>query len=168
MDMAPNRIVLLLTIISSRAVNSQWTDQSLVSNAAKYGLNLANQGDASNLDGTIVSKTAVSYTAKSVITGFDSYFPPTLPSSLKVPMLTPDSTHPNLAFWFTPDVFSRDGVADGTRISEWINVANICYDGHADASSCSLLKNSNRQVIHSSKAQSSRFTLILLLVLNMN
>ena len=138
--------VLVLVILNCIDVSAQWTDQSLVSDTIKYGVDLANQGDAFNLDGTITSKTAVSYTAKSVITGFDSYFPSTLPSSLKVPFLTPDSTHPNLAFWYTPDVFTRDGVADGTRVSEWINVANICYNGHADSTSCTQLKKSNKQV----------------------
>ena len=137
--------VLLLVILSCLDVSAQWTDQTLVS-SMQYGVDLANQGDAFNLDGTITSKTAVSYTAKSVITGFDSYFPSTLPASLKVPFLTPDSTHPNLAFWYTPDVFTRDGVADGTRVSEWINVANICYNGHADLTSCTQLKKSNKQV----------------------
>ena len=125
---------------------STMDDQSLVSTVARYGNKLANQGDAFNLDGTVTPKTSISYTAKSVITGFDSYFPATLPVSLKVPFITPDSTHPNLAFWYTPDTFSRDGISDGTRISEWINIANICYEGHPDLSSCTYLKSSNKQV----------------------
>ena len=28
---------------------------------------------------------------------------------------------------YTPDVFEQDGVADGDRVREWKNVANICY-----------------------------------------
>jgi len=40
-----------------------------------------------------------SYLAKSVITGKDSYYPQSLPQTLKTPFLVPDSTHPNLAFW---------------------------------------------------------------------
>ena len=35
---------------------------------------------------------------KSVMSGFDSYFQATLPSSLKIPHLSPDKTHQNLAF----------------------------------------------------------------------
>ena len=30
---------------------------------------------------------------------------------------------------YTPDVFERDGVADGARVAEWKNVAQICYHG---------------------------------------
>ena len=39
------------------------------------------------------------YGAKSVITGKDSFYPATLPESLKTPYVVPDSTHPELAFW---------------------------------------------------------------------
>ena len=40
-----------------------------------------------------------SHMAKSVITGKDSYYPQTLPETLKTTHLVADSTHPNLAFW---------------------------------------------------------------------
>ena len=141
------KLFLIFSLFNLTFTKAQWTDQSLVSTVVKYGPNLADQGDTFNLDGTVISKTSISYTAKSVITGFDSYFPETLPSSLKVPFLTPDSTHPDLAFWYTPDVFTRDGIADGTRVSEWINVANICYNGHP-STSCTLPKKSNKQVVY--------------------
>lgn len=141
------RIVFLIYGLSFLSVQAQWTDQSLISTVAKYGIDLKNQGDAFNLDGTVISKTSISYAAKSVMTGFDSYFPATLPSSLKIPHLSPDSTHPNLAFWYTPDVFVRDGIVDGALISEWISVANICYSGHADSISCTLSKSANKQVL---------------------
>ena len=123
---------------------SSWTDQSFLS-LGNYGFGLANHGDTLNMDGTTTSKLNVTYTAKSVITGMDSYFPPNLPDSLKALYVTPDSTHPNLAYWYTPDVFVRDGVVSGSTVDEWVNVANICYQGHYDIVSCTDQKIENAQ-----------------------
>ena len=138
--------IAILILVGYARSQTLWTDQTPVSSTVFYGPNLARRGDSYNLDGTIISKTAVSYAAKSVMTGLDSFYPPTLPSSLKVPFLTPDSWHPNLAFWYTPDVFARDGMADGELVSEWVNVANICYSNHWDSTYCTALKNRNAQV----------------------
>ena len=89
---------------------------------------------------TFKRQNGMSYIAKSVMTGADSYFPMTLPAGLRTPFLTPDSTHPNLAFWYTPEAFERDSMADGADVSEWKNVANICHQGHADTTSCTAEK----------------------------
>eukprot|EP00286_Rhodomonas_abbreviata_P018119 CAMPEP_0181305178 /NCGR_PEP_ID=MMETSP1101-20121128/9575_1 /TAXON_ID=46948 /ORGANISM="Rhodomonas abbreviata, Strain Caron Lab Isolate" /LENGTH=1380 /DNA_ID=CAMNT_0023411045 /DNA_START=444 /DNA_END=4586 /DNA_ORIENTATION=+ len=80
------------------------------------------------------------------MTGRDSYFPTKLPEPLRVRYLTPDSTHPNLAFWYTPEVFERDGTHDGAHIEEWPNVANFCYHGHTDTDSCTWDKNQGSQI----------------------
>jgi len=83
----------------------------------------------------------------SVITGSSSYFPPgssvggvKLPTTLTTRYKQPNAYHPNLRFWYTPDVFLRDKVASGSSVSEWQNVANICYNGMPSTSSCSQQK----------------------------
>ena len=59
---------------------------------------------------------------------------------------------------YTPDVFERDNVADGQRVAEWKNVANICYQGFAStaaettdnfdvANQCTYAKKSNAQAV---------------------
>ena len=42
----------------------------------------------------------------------------------------PESQHPNLRFWFTPDVLEELNLDDGSDVKEWRNVASICYHGH--------------------------------------
>ena len=36
-----------------------------------------------------------------------------------------DTTHANLRFWFTPDSFEQDNVADDTPVETWRNVAQV-------------------------------------------
>lgn len=59
---------------------------------------------------------------------------------------------------YTPDAFERDGVADGSKVKEWRNVANICYqgftqvapetaDGYDVANDCTYAKKSNTQTV---------------------
>jgi hypothetical protein len=43
----------------------------------------------------------------------------------------PESQHPNLRFWFTPEALEELNLASGARVTEWRNVANICYLGHS-------------------------------------
>eukprot|EP00960_Hanusia_phi_P047738 758559-Hanusia_phi.AAC.3 len=109
--------------------SAQWTDTSLLTSTTFHGPDLKWKGDVTVDGNTYIRKVGVSYVAKSVITGKDSFFPASLPSSLRKRFLYPDSTHPNLAFWFTPDVFDEAGEPDGKHISAWKNVANICYYG---------------------------------------
>ena len=40
----------------------------------------------------------------------------------------PDATHANLRFWFTPDSFEQDNVADDTPVETWRNVAQVGWD----------------------------------------
>ena len=72
--------------------------------------------------------------------------PLTLPSALAAPRR------------YTPDAFERDNVADGTKVSEWRNVANICYQGFQStaaetsggydvANDCTYAKKSNSQAV---------------------
>ena len=42
----------------------------------------------------------------------------------------PESQHPNLRFWFTPEALEELNLASGARVTEWRNVANICFLGH--------------------------------------
>ncbi|EKX38196.1 hypothetical protein GUITHDRAFT_115740 [Guillardia theta CCMP2712] len=61
---------------------------------------------------------------KSVISGVGTYFARQLPKTLTGPF-GPDPTHPNLRFWFTPDTFEQDNVADNTPVETWRNVAQL-------------------------------------------
>jgi len=163
--------VLLLALVAS-ACASSWSDKSKlkdltitdgrdnglgVAGSGLHGAGLVYKGAVYNGDKTVRSSTE-SYLAKSVITGKDSFYPQSLPQTLKTPFLVPDSTHPNLAFWYTPDAFERDGVADGSKVKEWRNVANICYqgftqvapetaDGYDVANDCTYAKKSNTQTV---------------------
>ena len=66
--------------------------------------------------------------ARSVMTGRNTaFFPDELPEKLKSKFHVPDSLHPNLRFWFTPEQLDSEGHVDGDRVSVWKNVANICY-----------------------------------------
>eukprot|EP00284_Hemiselmis_tepida_P019042 CAMPEP_0174917174 /NCGR_PEP_ID=MMETSP1355-20121228/2297_1 /TAXON_ID=464990 /ORGANISM="Hemiselmis tepida, Strain CCMP443" /LENGTH=1565 /DNA_ID=CAMNT_0016162241 /DNA_START=78 /DNA_END=4771 /DNA_ORIENTATION=+ len=128
-------ITLLLAAYASAAGTAAWSDTSVLAATTYHGPNLAFKGDLGSSttgvdDGTLAIGSTI--VAKSVMTGSDSFFPSTLPASLKVPHLVPDSTHPDLAFWWTPEAFERDGVADGAYVSEWPNVANICHDKHVE------------------------------------
>uniref|UniRef100_A0A6U4UG80 IPT/TIG domain-containing protein n=1 Tax=Hemiselmis andersenii TaxID=464988 RepID=A0A6U4UG80_HEMAN len=131
----PLLITLLLPAYSAAAGAAAWSDTSVLAATTFHGPDLAFKGDLGSSttgvdDGTFVIGSSI--IAKSVMTGSDSFFPSTLPAALKVPHLVPDSTHPDLAFWWTPEAFERDGVADGASISEWPNVANICHDKHVE------------------------------------
>ena len=103
---ATMRLPLLVLSLVSGASASAWSDtQKLVGTTVNglgpvsfHGPELAYKGEVWNGDKTVRYSTA-SYVAKSVITGRDSYYPPTLPETLKTPFVVPDSTHPNLAFW---------------------------------------------------------------------
>ncbi len=59
---------------------------------------------------------------------------------------------------YTPDGFEQDGTADGDKVSEWKNVANICYQGFQTtaaktsggvdvANQCTYAKKSNSQAV---------------------
>jgi hypothetical protein len=59
---------------------------------------------------------------------------------------------------YTPDGFEQDGTADGDKVSEWKNVANICYQGFQTtaaktsngvdiANQCTYAKKSNSQTV---------------------
>jgi len=86
--------------------------------------------------------------------------------------MRPDCTHANLpspaprmqrlpparAYRYTPDVFERDGVADGAKVPEWKNVAQICYQGFRNtvaetadandaANDCTYAKKGNTQAV---------------------
>jgi len=61
---------------------------------------------------------------KSVISGTGTFFARQLPKPLTSPF-GPDPTHPNLRFWFTPDSFEQDNVADNTPVETWRNVAQL-------------------------------------------
>jgi hypothetical protein len=81
----------------------------------------------------------------SVMTGSQSVFPPVmagngLPETLKVRYKYPNSLHPNLRFWFTPDTFEMSNTADNTLVSRWLNVANLCHPGHQSAAECTSAK----------------------------
>mmetsp|Transcript_52386 Transcript_52386/g.128028 ORF Transcript_52386/g.128028 Transcript_52386/m.128028 type:complete len:1027 (-) Transcript_52386:827-3907(-) len=107
------------------ASNAPWSDPALLEADTWHGPQL-------RINGGIPGRYLVGSTivGKSVMTGADSFFPASLPSTLKVPHLVPDSTHPDLAFWYTPDALERDNIGDGARVAEWPNIANICHDKH--------------------------------------
>lgn len=94
-----------------------------------------------------ISQTSWTSTSYSVMTGSDSVYGPgssvgniKLPSTLKTRYKQPESYHPNLRFWFTPDSFESTSTADGTAVGTWTNVANICYNGHPSSSECTTAK----------------------------
>lgn len=73
-----------------------------------------------------------------------------------LPPFSPSSDPASLRY--TPDAFERDGVADGAKVKEWRNVANICYQGFrqtvaesADAydvaNDCTYAKKANTQAV---------------------
>mmetsp|Transcript_57387 Transcript_57387/g.134769 ORF Transcript_57387/g.134769 Transcript_57387/m.134769 type:complete len:1427 (-) Transcript_57387:352-4632(-) len=136
-------LILSLLVVGSTA---NWADESLLTTTTTHGPDLKFKGDVFSKDGTYILKSGSSYVAKSVMTGRDSYFPTTLPEKLRTRFVTPDSTHPNLAFWYTPEVFEREGTRDGAFVEEWPNVANICYHGHTDTASCLWVKNQGTQL----------------------
>jgi predicted ribosomally synthesized peptide with SipW-like signal peptide len=92
------RVPLFLLALVAGASASAWSDTDKVSATAFHGPGLIYKGEVWNGDKT-ARFTTNSYIAKSVITGKDSYYPKTLPATLKTPYLVADSTHPNLAFW---------------------------------------------------------------------
>jgi len=131
----PLLIAALLPAFAAAAGTAAWSDTSVLAATTYHGPNLAFLGDLKGGtvgvdDGIFVNANTI--VAKSVMTGSDSFFPATLPAALKVPHLVPDSTHPDLAFWWTPEAFERDGMADGASVTEWPNVANICHDKHVE------------------------------------
>lgn len=71
------------------------------------------------------------YAPHGVITGRNAHFPDQLPDKLKTRNV-PDSLHPNLRFWFTPEQLDQEGRKDGDRVQVWRNIANICYRGHPE------------------------------------
>lgn len=97
--------VLLLALVSGASATS-WSDTAKLTGTTANGLGpvsfhgpgLVYKGEVWNGDKTVRFSTA-SYVAKSVMTGKDSFYPASLPETLKTPYLTPDSTHPHLAFW---------------------------------------------------------------------
>ena len=102
---APHRMrvpLFLLALVASVSA-SAWSDADKVSTTAGresfHGPGLIYKGEVWNGDKTKRFTADYSYIAKSVITGKDSYYPKTLPATLKTPYLVADSTHPNLAFW---------------------------------------------------------------------
>ena len=102
------RAAVLLLAWAASAAASAWTDtQALVGTGAAvnpssyHGPGLVYRGEVWNGDKTVKLSTE-SYVAKSVITGKDSYYPASLPETLKTPFVVPDSTHPKLAFWCGP------------------------------------------------------------------
>ena len=101
------RVAVLLLALVARASASAWSDRSKLTADATargqlHGPELMYEGEVWNGDKTALATQGVSYIAKSVITGKDSYYPPGLPETLKTPYLVPDSTHPKLAFWYAP------------------------------------------------------------------
>ena len=157
------RVPLFFLALVAGASASAWSDTSKLlgttddKGGSWHGPGLTYKGEVWNGDKTVRFGTD-SYIAKSVITGKDSYYPKTLPETLKTPYLVADSTHPNLAFWYTPDVFEQDGMADGAKVSEWKNAANICYEGFTltqtptanaldVANDCTSAKKSNSQAV---------------------
>jgi hypothetical protein len=109
------RVAVLLLTLVARVSASAWSDISKLPNTAAgevgestlHGPELIYGGDVWNGDKTSLATQGVSYIAKSVITGKDSYYPPGLPQTLKTPYLVPDSTHPKLAFWYAPAPLAR-------------------------------------------------------------
>jgi len=97
--------VLLLTWAASASA-SAWTDKEQVlatnSRASFHGPGLIYRGEVWNGDKTKTAEASQTYIAKSVITGKDSFYPESLPETLKTPYVVPDSTHPKLAFWYEP------------------------------------------------------------------
>ena len=101
--------VLLLTWAASASA-SAWTDKEQVlaagaptnSKASFHGPGLIYRGEVWNGDKTKIAEAGLTYIAKSVMTGKDSFYPESLPQTLKSPYVVPDSTHPKLAFWYEP------------------------------------------------------------------
>ena len=103
--------VLLLTWAASASA-SAWTDKeqviainSATSKVSFHGPGLIYRGEVWNGDKTKTAEAAQTYIAKSVMTGKDSFYPKSLPETLKTPYVVPDSTHPKLAFWYEPFLF---------------------------------------------------------------
>jgi hypothetical protein len=103
--------VLLLTWAASASA-SAWTDKEQVmaintatSKVSFHGPGLIYRGEVWNGDKTKTAEAAQTYIAKSVMTGKDSFYPKSLPETLKTPYVVPDSTHPKLAFWYEPFLF---------------------------------------------------------------
>ena len=98
---APVLLVAALGLVAGAGATT-WSDTSRVKVAgglAQYhGPDLKYNGVV-KVEGDVVVAGTHTYGAKSVITGKDSYYPATLPESLKTPYVVPDSTHPELAFW---------------------------------------------------------------------
>ena len=67
-----------------------------------HGPGLSYRGGVWNGDKTKIAEAGLTYIAKSVMTGKDSFYPESLPQTLKSPYVVPDSTHPKLAFWYEP------------------------------------------------------------------
>ena len=100
--------VLLLTWAASASA-SAWTDKeqviainSATSKVSFHGPGLIYRGEVWNGDKTKTAGADQTYIAKSVMTGKDSFYPKSLPETLKTPYVVPDSTHPKLAFWYEP------------------------------------------------------------------
>ena len=99
------RVPLFFLALVAGASASAWSDTSKLLGTTDarggswHGPGLTYKGEVWNGDKTVRFGTD-SYIAKSVITGKDSYYPKTLPETLKTPYLVADSTHPNLAFWW--------------------------------------------------------------------
>jgi hypothetical protein len=97
-------VVLVLALVSSVAA-TKWSDTAKLQQVGDVGVNfhgpdLKYRGEVTAVDGTsVLGQDGTTYVAKSVMTGKDSYYPTTLPETLKTPYLVPDSTHPKLAFW---------------------------------------------------------------------
>eukprot|EP00286_Rhodomonas_abbreviata_P001437 CAMPEP_0181288776 /NCGR_PEP_ID=MMETSP1101-20121128/524_1 /TAXON_ID=46948 /ORGANISM="Rhodomonas abbreviata, Strain Caron Lab Isolate" /LENGTH=896 /DNA_ID=CAMNT_0023392943 /DNA_START=287 /DNA_END=2977 /DNA_ORIENTATION=+ len=101
-------------------------------------------------------------TSYSVMTGSDSTYPAPssvgsvdLPDTLRTRYKQPESYHPNLRFWFTPDVFEEDNTADGAAVSTWRNVANICYKGHTSSECTTSMKESGDNMAVEALVQST-------------
>ena len=99
---APVLLVAALALVAGAGATT-WSDTSKIKAAggtglAYHGPDLKYNGVV-KVEGDVVVAGTHTYGAKSVITGKDSYYPATLPESLKTPYVVPDSTHPELAFW---------------------------------------------------------------------
>lgn len=153
--MASLLIVALLPTLTQAV--GEWSDSSVLTATTLFGPGLAIDGAVINGEVALPTTGGVddsqwtigsTIVGKSVMTGHDSFFPSTLPSTLKVQHLVPDSTHPSLAFWYTPDVFERDSLGDGAKVEEWKSVANICHDKHSlRATLCAGAKQAGTQAI---------------------
>ena len=100
---APVLLVAALGLVAGAGATT-WSDTSKIKAAGAVGLayhgpDLKYNGVVKVEGDVVVAGTDTTYGAKSVITGKDSYYPATLPESLKTPYVVPDSTHPQLAFW---------------------------------------------------------------------